>query len=140
MDHDKQDDIIIKLNQLLRQEINLHAISFEFDKLAQEIRILGLSFRIVPTLEYYLDEELTFLHHREKKLVVEGNLPLAIETKEKKLQLLKLKEQLESTTLNSEQSVFKYESGIIIAHLNKAFIAQRLLANLIDGYNLRSRK
>ena len=141
MNQDRPADIIIKLNGILTEEMSLHAISFKFDQLAQEIKTLDLSFRVVPTIEFYQnDEELTFLHNQEKKLMAQGNLTLAIEAREKKRQLLKLKEGSESAKLNSEPSIFKFESGIIVARLNKTILAQRLLVNLIDGYNLRSSK
>lgn len=132
--------LIIKLNALLADDINLHALSFEFHKLAQEIRSLGLLFRVISTLEYYLDDELTFLHHREKKLLSEGKLLMAIETRERKRQLLRLKDGDALKRLHREPSFFSYEQGIITARLNKTVVAERLLINLIDGYNLRNNK
>lgn len=132
--------IIAGLNNLINDEINLHTLSFEFDKLAQEIRPLGLFFRVIPTLEFYLDDELTFLHYQEKKLLTEGNLLLAIETRERKLQLLRLKNGDALKQLHREPSVFTCEQGVITARLNKGVIAERLLINLIDGYHLRNNK
>lgn len=132
--------LITKLNVLLADDINLHVLSFEFHKLAQEIRSLGLLFRVIPTLEYYLDDELTFLHHQEKKMLAEGNIPHAIETRKRKRQLLRLKDGDALKRLHREPSVFTYDQEIIIARLSKTVVTERLLINLIDGYNLRTRK
>lgn len=140
MSSDKILTVVSGLNCLLSKEMSLHEVSFEFDKLAQEIRSLGLLFRVIPTLEYYLDDELTFLHHREKKLLAEGKLLLAIETRERKRQMLKLKDKDALKRLHREPSIFTYEQGAIIARLNKTVVAERLLINLIDGYNLRNNK
>lgn len=132
--------IVAGLNNLINDKMSLHTLSFEFDNLAQEIRPLGLLFRVIPTLEYYLDDELTFLHHREKKLLAEGKLLLAIEIRKHKQQLLILKNGDALKQLHREPSVFTHEQGVIIARLNKSVIAERLLINLIDGYNLRNNK
>lgn len=132
--------ILAGLNNLINDELNLHTLSFEFDKLAQEIRPLGLFFRIIPTLEFYLDDELTFLHHQEKKLFAEGHLLQAIETRKRKRELLQLKEGAALKQLHREPSVFTHEQGVITARLSKTIVAERLIINLIDGYNLRTRK
>lgn len=136
VDKNKQDHIIAELNRLLKEEMSLHTVSYEFDKLAQDIRRLGMYFKVIPIIEYYLDDELTFARNKKMQAMKVGDLLTACKFWEREKVLLVEKAGTEGSILRSEPSLFDRSENLILAYLAKTD-KERLLRNLIEGYSLK---
>lgn len=128
--------IITKLNNLLRESKNLHIISWEFYQLIEILKSESLSFKIVQTIEYYLDDELTFARNKYLQAFSDGDLETASIFKEREKLLLRQKAGTTASELRVEESLFEIRGSIITAHLGRT-VRDRLIKNLINSYELK---
>jgi len=139
MEENKITQILAGLNRLLTEEMSLHTVSYEFDKLvAQDIRPLGLSFEVIPVIVYYLDSELTFALHKKIEAFKTGDLQTALKFRAREKTLLIDKEGTEEAVLRKEPSCFEFTNERITAYLGRSE-KDRLLKCLIEGYNLEKK-
>jgi hypothetical protein len=124
--------IVDVLNNLLRDTISPHEISFEFDKIFEVLQEFKLKIEIQFTQSYYLDEELNEV--LIKKLSPTITFHEAADLRQVELQLLKEKANEPTATLKTEPSYFEYRAPNIIGFLNHTKANEKLLAQLIKDY------
>lgn len=126
--------IIDNLNNLLDDTLSPHAVSFEFDKQAQKIRELKIKIKVTFTKSFYLDEELDNIH--QKKIDKNTPFDVAASLRKQELELLKQKSNEPTAILKTEPSIFEYDQPHIVAYLNSSKRNQRLLAQLVNDYQI----
>lgn len=120
--------VLIKLNNMLEDELSLQIISFEFDKVAELLKYLKIKIELHFTREYCFDEEINTILQMKRRCKTSRD---AINLKKKELELIKAKPNDETIIIRQEPSAFEYKKPNIIAYLNKKKTNEYLLAVLI---------
>jgi hypothetical protein len=133
MQKDKTSSIIKALNNLLTLT-SLHAVSYEFDKIAETLKKEKLTIEIIESKSYYLIEELNSLFEMKNAA---GKFEERAMFRLKEKELLVKYVDTEAGTLKQEPSFFEYKDNGIIAYLSRNKDNERLLWNLIESYMLK---
>ncbi|MBC7890203.1 MAG: hypothetical protein H7Z13_20195 [Ferruginibacter sp.] len=128
--------ILNDLTQLLAAELNPRAISFGFEKIAALLYKENLSIKKIDCKEYYEDGDLSLIFLMKNEALANGQFEQASKFRFIELELLHEKGDNEFTQLRIEPWSFEYRNNCFIFHFNKKKENQRLIANLIEGYNL----
>ncbi len=142
MDIAKLEELVKAFNNLFSLT-SLHVVSFEFHKILEdETWPEMLPIKIIPSKYYYLDYTLTHILRKKEKAFKNSEIEEALAYQKRENELLALKGINEQTKLRTmpEESFFEHDGHSIIAHLSKPRLIDRLLANLIEYYNLTYRK
>ena len=133
MQKDKTSSIIKALNNLLTLT-SLHAVSYEFDKIAETLKKEKLTIEIIESKSYYLIEELNSLFEMK---TAAGKFEERAMLRLKEKELLVKYVDTEAGTLKQEPSFFEYKDNRIIAYLSKNKNSERLIWNLVEAYMLK---
>lgn len=132
--------ILNDLTLLLADELSPHSISCHFEKIAVLLSQENLSIRKVDCKEYYEDEDLSLILSMKNEALATGQFEQASKFRFIEIELLVEKGNGALTQLKTEPFFFEYKNNIIIFHFNKKKENQRLIANLIEGFNLIQKK
>ena len=142
MDSQNLDELVKALNNLFTFT-SLHVVSFEFHKILEEVPCQEIMpMKVIPSKHYYLDRTLLAILLKKEKAFKKFDLAEAAEYNKREKELLALKGDNEQTKLRTmpEVSFFEHDNNCIIAHLSKNRQIDRLLANLIEYYNITCTK
>ncbi len=133
-------NILNDLNHLLSDNIGPHSISYQFEKITTVLNQEDLSIEKMNCKEYYEDGDLSLILSMKNEALANGQFEQASKFCIIEKELLIEKGDTEFTQLKTEASLFEYRGSIIIFHYNKRKENQRLIANLIEGYNMAHHK
>ena len=132
--------LIQNLTQLLADGISPHTITYQFQHIADTLGKENLRIRHLDCKEYYDDEELSLILLMKNEALANAQFEQATKFKIIEQELLAGKAGASSTYLKIEASFFEQNNNCILFHFNKKRQNERLLANLIEGYNLLNHK
>jgi len=138
MDSQTLDELVKDLNNLF-SFTSLHAVSFEFHKIFEEVPCQEIMpMKVISSKHYYLDPTLHSILLKKEKSFKKSDIAAASAYYKREKELLALKGNNEQTKLRTmpEESYFEHDNHSIIAHLSKNRQIDRLLANLIEYYNM----
>jgi len=128
--------ILNDLTNLLSDDLTPHSISFRFEKMATVLHKENVPIEKVHCKEYYEDGDLSLILSMKNEALANAQFELASKFRLLEKELLEEKGNSEFTRLKTEPFFFEYRSNRVIFHFNKRKENQRLIANLIEGYNL----
>lgn len=133
-------DIISKilndLTQLLADDLSPHSISYQFEKIAAVLSKEKIRIERIDCKEYYQDGDLSLILLMKNQALANAQFEQASKFRFIEMELLIEKGDNEFTQLKTEPFYFEYRGTCIIFHFNKRKVNQRLIANLIEGFNL----
>lgn len=132
--------ILNQLNELLAVGLSPHAISYQFEKTAVLLRKEKLLIKTTDCKDYYNDKDLALILSMKNEALANGQFEQALKFHFIELKLLAEKGQNEKTELKIEPFYFEFVENCFIFHFNKRKENQRLIANLIERYNLIQQK
>lgn len=128
--------LINDLNQLLIEGISPHTITYQFENIADILGKENLRIQHLYCKEYYDDEELSVILLMKNEALANAQFEQATKFKNLEQELLAYKGCTRLTLLKIEPSFFEQSNNCILFHFNKIKQNERLIANLIEGYNL----
>lgn len=128
--------ILNDLTQLLPDDLSLHSISYQFEKIADLLSKENLRIKKIDCKEYYEDGDLSLILLMKNEALANAQFEQASKFRFIEKELLVEKGNNEFTELKIEPFFFEYSNNCVIFHFNKRKENQRLIANLIEGYNL----
>lgn len=132
--------LIQNLTQLLADGITPHTIIYQFQHIADTLGKEDLRIQHLDCKEYYDDEELSLIFLMKNEALANAQFEQATKFKILEQELLAGKAGTGPTHLKIEPSFFEQNNNCILFHFNKKRQNERLLANLIEGYNLLNHK
>lgn len=142
MDSQTLDELVKALNNLF-SFTSLHVVSFEFHKILEEVPSQEIMpNKIIPSKHYYLDHSLHSILIKKEKAFKQSDIEAAAAYHKREKELIISKGTTEQTKLRTmpEVSFFEHDNNSILAHLSKNRQIDRLLANLIEYYNITHNK
>ncbi len=133
-------NILLELSTLLVADISPRSISCQFDKIAQQVANANLHFGKIDCREYYEDVDLALILMMKNEAISNALFEQASTFRVMENELRVQKGLSELTSLKTEDCYFEYRNHGILFHYNKKLENQRLIANLIEGYNLVHKK
>ena len=133
-------NILNNLTQLLLEDLSPHSISFRFNRIALLLNDAKLPIENKECKEYYDDHDLSLILGIKNEALANGQFEQASKFHLIELELLVEKGQNKFTELKIEPHFFEYKNNCLIFHFNRRKENQRLIANLIEGYNLGHKK
>ena len=124
------------LTKLLAEDLSPHAISLQFSKLSILLSRENLPIEKIDCKEYYEDGDLAIILLMKNEALENGQFELASKFLFLEKELLEEKGNTEFTRLKTEPFFFEFRTNRVLFHYNKKNENQRLIANLIEGYNL----
>ncbi|MEO5891963.1 MAG: hypothetical protein ABIQ31_17075 [Ferruginibacter sp.] len=128
--------ILSDLTKLLADDLSPHLISYQFEKMAVRLSKEKLYIERTDCKEYYEDDDLSLILLMKNEALANAQFELASKFLFLEKELLEEKGNNEYTRLKTEPFFFEYRGNTLIFHFNKKKENQRLIANLIEGYNL----
>lgn len=128
--------ILNELTVLLDDVQSPHSISFQFERIAVLLDQAKLPVEKIDCKEYYDDEELSLILTMKNEALANGQFELASKFRFIEAELLLKKGNNKFTQLKIEQGFFEYRNSCVIFHFNTQKENERLIANLIEGYNI----
>lgn len=132
--------ILNDLNTLLSDELSPHSITYRFKKAAMLLDKENVLIEKVDCKQYYEDRDLSLILLMKNEALANAQFELASKFCLLEKELLEQKGYTEFTQLKTEPFCFEYRSNRVIFHFNKHKENQRLIANLIEGYNIVHKK
>lgn len=132
--------ILNQLNELLTTGMSPHAISLQFEKTAFLLRKEKQLIRTLDCREYYNDKDLALILSMKNEALANGQFEQALKFHFIESELRAEKGESEKTELKTEPFYFEFVENCFIFHFNKRKENQRLIANLIERYNLIQQK
>jgi len=132
--------ILVDLTHLLEDDLSPHSISYRFGRTAALLFEENLYIEKVDCKEFYEDGDLALILSMKNEALANGQFELASKFQFLEQELLEEKGQNQFTELKTEPHFFEYRGDRVIFHFNKRKVNQRLIANLIEGYNLVHQK
>ncbi len=132
--------ILNDLNHLLADDIGPHSISYQFGKIAMVLNQENLHIEKMNCKEYYEDGDLSLILSMKNEALENSLFEQASKFCFIEKELLAEKGDNKFTQLKTEPGFFEYKGSVIIFHYNKGKENQRLIANLIEGYNMAHHK
>lgn len=132
--------ILNDLTKLLADDISPHSISYQFTKISALLSKENLPIEKIDCKEYYDDGDLSLVLLMKNEALLNSQFELASKFRFIENELLAVKGNNLYTQLKTEPYFFEYRGNCIIFHFNKRKENQRLIANLIEGYNLVHQK
>jgi hypothetical protein len=124
------------LTKLLADDLSPKSIICQFEKMAELLKKENLHIEKVDCKEYYEDGDLSLILLMKNEALANAQFELASKFRFLEKELLEEKGANEFTQLKTEPFFFEYRGSRVIFHCNKIKENQRLIANLIEGYNL----
>ena len=128
--------ILIELTNLLADDLSPHSISCQFEKMAAILTRENIQIEKIDCREYYEDGDLSLILSMKNEALANAQFELASKFRILEKELLEEKGVNEFTQLKSEPFFFEFRNNLITFHFNRRKENQRLIANLIEGYNL----
>ena len=129
-------NILNELSELLADQQNPRSITYHFDKIAVQLKNENLLIETILCKEYYQDPELALILLMKNEALANAQFEQASKFRIMEKELLTEKGDSEMTRLKIEPHFFELRSNHVIFHCNKNLENQRLIANLIEGYNM----
>lgn len=128
--------ILNDLTNLLIEDLSPRSISYQFEKIAALLSKGNLQIEKTDCKEYYEDSDLSLIHLMKNEAIANAHFEQATKFRMIENELLAEKGDNEFTRLKKEPFSFELKSNNVIFHFNREKENQRLVANLIEGYNL----
>ncbi|MEP7110479.1 MAG: hypothetical protein ABI760_20970 [Ferruginibacter sp.] len=128
--------VLIDLTRLLAEDQFPHSISYQFEKIAVVIDKENLHIEKIDCKEYYEDGELSLILLMKNEALANAQFEQASKFLFIEKELLAEKGDTGYTQLKTEPFFFENRGNRVIFHFNRRKENQRLIANLIEGYNL----
>lgn len=128
--------ILVDLTRLLDDNLTPHSISYQFENTAALLFRENLYIEKTDCKEYYEDGDLSLILSMKNEALENAQFELASKFHLLEKELLQEKGKTQFTELKTEPYHFEYKANRVIFHYNKKKENQRLIANLIEGYNL----
>lgn len=132
--------ILHDLTSLLADDLCPHSISHQFGRIATLLNKENLTIEKTDCKEYYDDGDLALILLMKNQALANAQFEQASKFHFIELELLVEKGDNEFTRLKTEKFFFEYKANRVVFHFNKRKENQRLIANLIEGYNLVHKK
>lgn len=132
--------ILNDLTKLLADDISPHSISYQFTKISALLSKENLPIGKIDCKEYYDDGDLSLILLMKNEALLNSHFEQATKFRFIEKELLVEKGNNLYTELKTEPYFFEYRDNGIIFHCNNRKENQRLIANLIEGYNLVHKK
>ena len=132
--------LINDLNQLLVEGMSPHTITYRFENIADTLGKENLRIQHLDCKEYYDDGELSVILLMKNEALANAQFEQATKFKNLEQELLAEKGNTGLTHLKIEPTFFEQNNNCILFHFNKTKQNERLIANLIEGYNLLNLK
>lgn len=129
-------NILHELSSLLAEQQDPRSITNQFNKIAQQLQHENLLIASIPCREYYEDADLALVLLMKNQALANAQFEQASKFRIMEKELLVEKGDSALTRLKTEPYFFEYNRQGIIFHCNRNMENQRLIANLIEGYNL----
>lgn len=128
--------IIKDLSNLLSDDLSPHFITHRFEKMIALLNKENVLIEKTDCKEYYEDGDLSLILLMKNDALANAQFELASKFCYLEKELRLEKGNNEFTQLKTEPFFFEYRSNRVIFHFNKNKENQRLIANLIEGYNI----
>lgn len=128
--------LLQQLEQLLDDDLSPHYITYQFQNIACMLIKECVRLENINCREYYDDEELSVILLMKDEALANGQFDQASKFRFIEKELLLEKGETEFTRLKTESAYFENNGRVISFHFNRLNQNQRLIANLIEGYNL----
>lgn len=132
--------LLNNLKQLLVDDLSPHAISYQFENIAAVLMKENIGIENIDCKEYYDDDDLSLILLMKNEALANAQFEHASKFRFIEKELLAEKGDTVSTQLKTESSFFENNDSCIFFHFNKIKQNERLIANLIEGYNLVHQK
>lgn len=128
--------ILKDFTQLLELEQSPRTISYQFDKIAAMLSAENIRIDRTECKEEYEDGDLSLILSMKNEAITNGQYELASKFHFLEMELLMEKGNTKLTQLKIEPFYFEFKNDCIFFHFNKRKESQRLIANLIEAYNI----
>ena len=127
--------LLNSLTQLLADDLSPHSISYQFEKIVLFLRKENIRVENIDCKEYYEDGDLSLILLMKNEALANAQFEQASKFRFIESELLAEKGDNEFTQLKTGPSFFEKGNNCIFFHFNKRKQNERLIANLIEGYN-----